>query len=199
MNSGQKQQWLALVRKTLPGRMAAQVIAGALADRMNAKTGRLNPSHQTLANDCGLCERTSQRAVRELLNADLIEITRPDGKGRGSSNHYRLKGVSAVTLKDKKGRHGSHPLKPIRVTERTLERVTEVADESERMNPPSALTACAAEEGKNINGEHDDDCCVGALDGRTPQSSSETVEKGKRALAEIRANLSADRGKGGQP
>ncbi len=144
MNSGQKLQWLALVAKTLPRNRTAFRVAAALAERLNSKTGQLNPSHQTLATDCGISERTSQRAAQELIDADLIEITRPGGKGRGSSNHYRLKGVTPVTLKPKKARHQRHPKQPVRVTNECAVRVTQMADESERMTPHTGAPLEAA-------------------------------------------------------
>ena len=152
MTSGQKQQWLALVRKTLPGRMTAHSVAGALADRLNRKTGRLNPSYQTLANDCGVSEATAKRATQELLKAGLIEKTRPGGKGRGSSNHYRLKGVTDDHLKQPLGGHGRTPKTGFRGSNGGSVRGSRMTHEPEGMNPHTGApleAAPGAQKGKN--------------------------------------------------
>ena len=150
MKSGKKQQWLALVRKQLPGRMAAQGIAGALADRVNAKTGQLNPSHPTLANDCGVSEATAKRAIRLLLDADLIEVSRPGGRGRHSSNHYRLKGVTDEPLNQPLGGQQRTPKEPLRGSNGGSVRGSPVTYEPKGMNPHSGAPLLAAPGAQNV-------------------------------------------------
>ena len=193
MNSGQKLQWLALVAKTLANDRAARLVAQALADRVNSKTGQCNPSVSRIALDSGYHVTNARKALHRLRAAGLLKRAPTFSGNVQTSNHYTLLTPSARASTPPSTGASTPPSKTCTgVLAKRIDRIRK--DES-----PSALTACAAEEGKNINGEHDDDCCVSALGGRTPQSSSETVEKGKRALAEIRANLSADRGKGGRP
>ena len=144
MNSGQKQQWLALVRKALPGRLAAHSVAGALVDRLNSKTGQLNPTHQTIANDCGTSCDTAKRAIRMLLDAGLIEVSRPGGKGPGSTNQYRLKGCSDAPLKGEKGVQERPPKTAIRGANGGLKRGAPAPHRIQKDEPPARAPLEAA-------------------------------------------------------
>ena len=65
---------------------AEKVVALRLSNHLNLKTGRCDPGHDTLANECGVDERTSKRAVKALLEVGLIERKRR----RSTSNSYVL-------------------------------------------------------------------------------------------------------------
>lgn len=144
MNSGQKLQWLALVGKALPRDLTAYRVAGALMDRLNSRTGQLNPSHQTLASDCGVSESTAKRAIRGLLNAGLIEIANPGGRGRHSSNQYRLKGVTDEPLNQPLGGQQRTPKTAFRGSNGASLRGSPVTYESKKKNPPARAPLEAA-------------------------------------------------------
>lgn len=54
------------------------------------KKGECYPSVETIANHCGVSERTVQRATKKLQEKDYISIEIRYYKGRQSSNEYRL-------------------------------------------------------------------------------------------------------------
>jgi hypothetical protein len=87
-----------------------------LADRMNHKTGQLNPSPERLARDCGLdpdvSERSIRRAITRLESMGLVERvgSRFGGRGPGGRydqvrQRYRLRG----DMTSGQGGHDVHP------------------------------------------------------------------------------------------
>ncbi len=54
------------------------------------KKGECYPSVETIANHCGVSERTVQRATKKLQEKDYISIEIRYCKGRQSSNEYKL-------------------------------------------------------------------------------------------------------------
>jgi predicted transcriptional regulator len=59
-----------------------------LADRMNGRTRRLNPSMTTIAKNCGCTDRSVRSALLRLMDAGVVVRRRP---GNGSaSNSYHL-------------------------------------------------------------------------------------------------------------
>ena len=189
MKSGQKLQWLAAVRRILPGKLAAQAIAGALVDRMNSKTRRLNPSYQTLAHDIGVSTDTAKRAIRSLRAAGLVKIERPDGKGPRSSNYYTLNGGTHAPIKQKKGGHPCPHQNELMGANEGSEMGAPMPHESERMNPPSAFATGKSGEGVTGNST-DTDCCGSALGGRPPQSAPDGGDEGQN-----RVDIAAEREK----
>ena len=69
----------------------------ALADRMNTRTGLINPSLSKLASDCHCSVATVQRALRRLRSTGIL--IRKSG-GEGKSNQYTLMAPNLV--------HGDH-------------------------------------------------------------------------------------------
>jgi hypothetical protein len=70
----------------LPVTGAAKAVLLALADCLNDRTGRCNPSHATLALHAGVDERTVRRACASLQESHLVEtIERP-----GRPSQYKL-------------------------------------------------------------------------------------------------------------
>lgn len=65
----------------------------ALADRMNSKTGLINPSLATLARDCHVAPATVNRAIARLKRVGVL--TRTAG-GTGVPNRYAL--MAAIPL-----------------------------------------------------------------------------------------------------
>ncbi len=56
-----------------------KLVALALADCHNHKTGRCDPSVTYVANKCGLSEKTVRRAISDLASAHAIEIVPTPG------------------------------------------------------------------------------------------------------------------------
>lgn len=61
-----------------------------LANRTNHDTGRCDPSHKTLAEDCGMGLTTVKRAIASLEEAGLIRIIRRTHEGVNLPNQYQL-------------------------------------------------------------------------------------------------------------
>ncbi len=68
-----------------------KIVLLMLADRTNKDTGRCDPSITRLADDCGMSERSTRNAIRELEKLELIETVRRSNEGVNLPNHYRLK------------------------------------------------------------------------------------------------------------
>lgn len=62
-------------------------VAKELADRINAKTGEIQVSAKTLAEAIGRTEKTTEKALRELIELDIYSATRPYWR---SSRIWRL-------------------------------------------------------------------------------------------------------------
>lgn len=61
-----------------------------LANRTNHDTGRCDPSHKRLAEDCGLAVATVKRAITALEEAGLIQVIRRTREGVNLPNQYQL-------------------------------------------------------------------------------------------------------------
>ena len=181
-------------------------VALALAMRLNHSTGQCNPSHRTVARDCHLKSRdTVRKAIWKLVEAGLVEYAHTGGHGRQSTNQYRLKGCATSPLKKPSGVTGNTPKSRLRGDVEASKGVLETRTEPEGKELVSAQPICDAEDGgghgKNVE---PDACCVGALEGRTPQlfpeeKSPEALAKGRRAFAKIRADLNGARAQRGWP
>lgn len=80
---------IVMAAKGLPS--SAKLVLIALANRMNGKTGACFPAYRTLAIDTGLSQRSCIRAVKYLIEADLLTI--PAKGGGRISNHYGISGI----------------------------------------------------------------------------------------------------------
>ncbi|MFT2536388.1 helix-turn-helix domain-containing protein, partial [Escherichia coli] len=61
-----------------------------LAERHNSDSGRCDPSHERLADDCGLTRRSVMDQIKKLEDSGYI---RPMSRAKGNlklSNHYVL-------------------------------------------------------------------------------------------------------------
>lgn len=61
-----------------------------LANRTNQDTGRCDPSHKLLAEDCGLSLASVKRAISELEKGGLLEVIHRTHEGVNLPNQYRL-------------------------------------------------------------------------------------------------------------
>ncbi len=77
------------VKQKLPA--LHKIVLLMLADRTNKDTGRCDPSITRLADDCGMSERSTRNAIRELEKLGLIETIHRSNEGVNLPNHYRLK------------------------------------------------------------------------------------------------------------
>lgn len=77
------------VKQKLPA--LQKIVLLMLADRTNKDTGRCDPSITRLADDCGMSERSTRNAIRELEKLGLIETIHRSNEGVNLPNHYRLK------------------------------------------------------------------------------------------------------------
>jgi hypothetical protein len=82
-------------------RWACLAAAVPIAAYINHKTQDAWPSIERLAQDLGADRRTVQRALRDLVAADLL--VRRQGGGRKRSSHYELKGGQLAAVSDEKG------------------------------------------------------------------------------------------------
>lgn len=76
------------VRQRLPSTQKLVLIM--LAERHNSDSGRCDPSHERLADDCGLTRRSVMDQIKKLEDAGYI---RPMSRAKGNlklSNHYVL-------------------------------------------------------------------------------------------------------------
>lgn len=76
------------VRQKLPAMQ--KIVLMMLADRHNGDTGRCDPSHDRLAEDCGMGRRTVIEQIAKLKQAGLIEVVNRTKDGVKSSNSYKL-------------------------------------------------------------------------------------------------------------
>jgi DNA-binding transcriptional MocR family regulator len=67
---------------------AAKAVAASLLDRYNTKSGRCNPSYQTLADDTGYDRRQIMRAAADLRRQGWITTSR--GASRLPSNEFEF-------------------------------------------------------------------------------------------------------------
>ena len=77
------------VKQQLPA--LQKIVLLMLADRTNKDTGRCDPSIARLADDCGMSERSTRNAIRELEKLGLIETIHRSNEGVNLPNHYLLK------------------------------------------------------------------------------------------------------------
>jgi DNA-binding transcriptional regulator YhcF (GntR family) len=61
-----------------------------LANRSNHETGKCIPKIKTLAEECGMSERSVQRAIQELGEAGLLKTVHRSHEGVQLSNQYNL-------------------------------------------------------------------------------------------------------------
>lgn len=92
----------------------------ALADWAN-DDGVCWPAIDSIAEKCRISGRTAQRIIKELEDADLLEVTRK--RGRTHTNTYRIKVPTCQVLFDLKGANES-PIDDEKVTNET-EKVTD--------------------------------------------------------------------------
>lgn len=75
-----------------------------LANRTNHDTGRCDPSHKRLADDCGMSVASVKRAIRELVEAGYLSVEGRTKNGEKQPNQYRLH-------LDRVGSHRPYPQK----------------------------------------------------------------------------------------
>jgi hypothetical protein len=90
-------EWLGALN-AMPGLTPAMFkVAAALAVRMNATTGLLNPSVSCLAKDTGLDPRSVNRALKGLEKSGIISVKRTTGGASAKTNHYKLLPLTEVS------------------------------------------------------------------------------------------------------
>jgi hypothetical protein len=77
-----------------------------LANRTNSDTGRCDPSHDKLANDCGMSKPSVKRAIAELAERGLIEVHRQASNGVNLPNQYTLRVGSSARVVGSDSTHG---------------------------------------------------------------------------------------------
>jgi hypothetical protein len=82
--------WLAGLAANPAITLASLKVAVALANRHNAKTGRLNPSVSMLASDTGLVDRSVRRGLDQLRASGFVHVAKSSGGHPNATNHYRL-------------------------------------------------------------------------------------------------------------
>jgi AraC-like DNA-binding protein len=97
---------------------AAVRVAIALAYRVNAHTGQLNPTMSTLAIDVGMSPRSVERAVGELQHHNYISVVK-----KWRYNHYELLSPDRTDVCSK--------YHPTDLTEEQYSHPTDLADESD--------------------------------------------------------------------
>ena len=180
MKSGQKLQWLAMVRRILPGDTTAHSVAGALIDRLNTRTGKCNPSVSMLGRDCGLHTTTIRNALQRLRSAGLLSYSPRFSGGVQSSNNYKPQTPSASASTPPSAGASTPPSanRP-EVLAQTVDRI--LKDESKT---PRAV------DGGGFENSTDTDCCGSALGGRPPQSAPDGGNEGQN-----RVDIAAEREK----
>ena len=68
-------------------RVGARLVLLTLADLAD-DDGCARPKIKTIARKAGLCERSVKRAIKKLVGAGELQVTR--GVGRGNSSQYRV-------------------------------------------------------------------------------------------------------------
>lgn len=82
--------WLACLNCKTDIKPAMLKVSAALACRLNSKTGRLDPSVNTLAKDTAMDRRSVNRAIRDLEDNKIISIDHSTGGGYAKTNSYAL-------------------------------------------------------------------------------------------------------------
>lgn len=85
-----KAAFIAMARKDRDRRMTrtAKVLLSYLVDCVNFDTGRCDPSQQTIADEIGVCVKTVERVVKQIVAAGWLDVSR---RGKTSTNFYRLR------------------------------------------------------------------------------------------------------------
>ncbi|WP_162911536.1 helix-turn-helix domain-containing protein [Shinella zoogloeoides] len=91
-----KAAFVAWARKDRDRRMTrtAKILLSYLVDCLNFETSRCDPSQQTIADEIGVCSRTVERVIRQIVAAGWLEVYR---RGKTATNFYRLR-VTAEKL-----------------------------------------------------------------------------------------------------
>lgn len=91
-----KAAFVAWARKDRDRRMTrtAKILLSYLVDCLNFETSRCDPSQHTIADEIGVCSRTVERVIRQLVAAGWLEVYR---RGKTATNFYRLR-VTAEKL-----------------------------------------------------------------------------------------------------
>lgn len=74
-----------------------------LANRTNHDTGRCDPSHRRIAEDCGMSAATVKRAIKELVAGGYLSVENRVKNGEKQPNQYKLH-------LDRVGSHSTYPL-----------------------------------------------------------------------------------------
>lgn len=74
-----------------------------LANRTNHDTGRCDPSHRRIAEDCGMSTATVKRAIKELVAGGYLSVENRVKNGEKQPNQYKLH-------LDRVGSHSTYPL-----------------------------------------------------------------------------------------
>ncbi|MDH1234456.1 helix-turn-helix domain-containing protein [Stutzerimonas stutzeri] len=74
-----------------------------LANRTNYDTGRCDPSHRRIAEDCGMSPATVKRAIKELVAGGYLSVENRVKNGEKQPNQYKLH-------LDRVGSHSTYPL-----------------------------------------------------------------------------------------
>lgn len=73
-----------------------------LANRTNHDTGRCDPSHRLIAEDCGMSPATVKRAIKELVAQGYLSVENRVKNGEKQPNQYKLH-------LDRVGSHSTYP------------------------------------------------------------------------------------------
>lgn len=74
-----------------------------LANRTNHDTGRCDPSHRRISEDCGMSPATVKRAIKELVAGGYLSVENRVKNGEKQPNQYKLH-------LDRVGSHSTYPL-----------------------------------------------------------------------------------------
>ena len=85
-----------------------RLVIAIIGQHENLKTGQCNPGIDTIANECGLNERTVYRAIAGAERKGAIVVTRAGNGGRNRPNGYQL--VPAKAVKNPDNRSGKKTL-----------------------------------------------------------------------------------------
>lgn len=80
---------------------ARKLVLLYLADKLNGKTGQLNPSVAAVARACGMSSRQAQRHIHDLIEEGLVQVTgNHNGGNPMATRHYRLNLAEAPSTGD---------------------------------------------------------------------------------------------------
>ncbi len=79
---------------------ASKMVLVMLSDRHNGDSGRCDPSHDKLADDCGLSRRSVIDHLAKLEVLGLITVTNRVREGLKTSNQYRLNLSTSINAPD---------------------------------------------------------------------------------------------------